>query len=147
MPIPIPIIDAALKIIDKVIPDKEAREKAKLELLKEDNRQVLEEVKTDISAIIAEANSSDKWTSRARPSFLYLMYFCIIMCFVGGIIGIWFPTQIQEAAKNLNSLLNAIPESLWWLFGAGYLGYTGGRTFDKWKQTKKGQKLKNIGNY
>jgi hypothetical protein len=137
MPIPIPIIDAALKIIDKVIPDKEAREKAKLELLKEDNRQVLEEVKTDISAIIAEANSSDKWTSRARPSFLYLMYFCIIMCFVGGIIGIWFPTQIQEAAKNLNSLLNAIPESLWWLFGAGYLGYTGGRTFDKWKQTKK----------
>jgi len=137
MPIPIPIIDAALKIIDKVIPDKEAREKAKLELLKEDNRQVLEEVKTDISAIIAEANSSDKWTSRARPSFLYLMYFCIIICFVGGIIGIWFPTQIQEAAKNLNSLLNAIPESLWWLFGAGYLGYTGGRTFDKWKQTKK----------
>ena len=137
MPIPIPIIDAALKIIDKVIPDKEGREKAKLELLKEDNRQVLEEVKTDISAIIAEANSSDKWTSRARPSFLYLMYFCIIMCFVGGIIGIWFPTQIQEAAKNLNSLLNAIPESLWWLFGAGYLGYTGGRTFDKWKQTKK----------
>jgi len=137
MPIPIPIIDAALKIIDKVIPDKEAREKAKLELLKEDNRQVLDEVKTDISAIIAEANSSDKWTSRARPSFLYLMYFCIIMCFVGGIIGIWFPAQIQEAAKNLNSLLNAIPESLWWLFGAGYLGYTGGRTFDKWKQTKK----------
>ena len=137
MPIPIPIIDAALKIIDKVIPDKEAREKAKLELLKEDNRQVLDEVKTDISAIIAEANSSDKWTSRARPSFLYLMYFCIIMCFVGGIIGIWFPTQIQEAAKNLNSLLNAIPESLWWLFGAGYLGYTGGRTFDKWKQSKK----------
>jgi len=137
MPIPIPIIDAALKIIDKVIPDKEAREKAKLELLKEDNRQVLDEVKTDISAIIAEANSSDKWTSRARPSFLYLMYFCIIMCFVGGIIGIWFPAQIQEAAKNLNSLLNAIPESLWWLFGAGYLGYTGGRTFDKWKQSKK----------
>jgi len=137
MPIPIPIIDAALKIIDKVIPDKEAREKAKLELLKEDNRQILDEVKTDISAIIAEANSSDKWTSRARPSFLYLMYFCIIMCFVGGIIGIWFPAQIQEAAKNLNSLLNAIPESLWWLFGAGYLGYTGGRTFDKWKQSKK----------
>jgi len=137
MPIPIPIIDAALKIIDKVIPDKEAREKAKLELLKEDNRQLLDEVKTDISAIIAEANSSDKWTSRARPSFLYLMYFCIIICFVGGIIGIWFPAQIQEAAKNLNSLLNAIPESLWWLFGAGYLGYTGGRTFDKWKQSKK----------
>jgi len=22
---------------------------------------------------------------------------------------------------------------LWTLFGAGYLGYTGGRSFDKWK--------------
>jgi len=21
----------------------------------------------------------------------------------------------------------------WWLFGAGYLGYTGARSFDKWR--------------
>ncbi len=26
-----------------------------------------------------------------------------------------------------------MPESLWWLFGAGYLGYTGARSFDKWR--------------
>jgi hypothetical protein len=32
----------------------------------------------------------------------------------------------------LTSLLMAIPESLWWLFGAGYLGYTGARSLDKW---------------
>lgn len=139
MAIPVPIIDAALKIIEKVIPDKDAREKAKLELLKEENRSTLEEVKTDLSAIVAEANSSDKWTSRARPSFLYLMYFCILLCFFGAIIGIWFPTHVETAAYNLQNLLLAIPESLWWLFGAGYLGYTGGRTFDKWKQTKVGK--------
>lgn len=139
MAIPIPIIDAALKIIDKVIPDKEAREKAKLELLKEENRNTLEEVKTDLSAIIAEANSSDRWTSRARPSFLYLIYLCILMCFLGAIVGIWWPEQVETAAYNLQNLLLAIPESLWWLFGAGYLGYTGGRTFDKWKQTKVGK--------
>jgi hypothetical protein len=30
-------------------------------------------------------------------------------------------------------LLNAVPDSLWWLFGAGYLGYTGARSFDKWR--------------
>jgi len=29
------------------------------------------------------------------------------------------------------SVLGAIPENLWWLFGAGYLGYTGARSFDK----------------
>ena len=26
-----------------------------------------------------------------------------------------------------------IADSLWWLFGAGYLGYTGARSFDKWR--------------
>jgi hypothetical protein len=31
-------------------------------------------------------------------------------------------------------VLGAVPESLWWLFGAGYLGYTGARSFDKWRE-------------
>ena len=47
------------------------------------------------------------------------------------ILSIWWPEQVFQASKNLSSLLGAIPESLWWLFGAGYLGYTGARTFDK----------------
>ncbi len=38
-----------------------------------------------------------------------------------------------QAAENLSKLLNAVPESLWWLFGAGYLGYTGARSLDKWR--------------
>ena len=41
--------------------------------------------------------------------------------------------QVFQAAENLSKLLNAVPESLWWLFGAGYLGYTGARSFDKWR--------------
>ena len=49
------------------------------------------------------------------------------------IIGIWWPTHVFQAAENLNKLLGAVPESLWWLFGAGYLGYTGARSFDKWR--------------
>ena len=36
-------------------------------------------------------------------------------------------------ASHCFQLLNAVPESLWWLFGAGYLGYTGARSFDKWR--------------
>ena len=42
-------------------------------------------------------------------------------------------TATCKAAENLNKLLGAVPESLWWLFGAGYLGYTGARSFDKWR--------------
>ena len=46
---------------------------------------------------------------------------------------LWWPTHVFQAAENLNKLLGAVPESLWWLFGAGYLGYTGARSFDKWR--------------
>ena len=52
---------------------------------------------------------------------------------IGSIIGIWWPAEVFQAAENLSKLLNAVPESLWWLFGAGYLGYTGARSFDRWR--------------
>ena len=64
------------------------------------------------------------------------MYGVILLTIVGGIIGIWFPDQVTTAAQNIANLLAAIPESLWWLFGTGYLGYTGARSVDKWKAAK-----------
>ena len=66
-------------------------------------------------------------------TFLYVIYSIILLCVVGAIIGIWWPQQTFQAAENLSKLLGAIPENLWWLFGAGYLGYTGARSFDKWR--------------
>jgi hypothetical protein len=59
------------------------------------------------------------------------MYAVIGLCVGGGILGIWWPDSVTVAAQNLTNLLGAIPEDLWWLFGAGYLGYTGARSFDK----------------
>jgi hypothetical protein len=63
------------------------------------------------------------------------MYAVILGCLGGGIVGIWWPAQVATAAQNVSGLLTAIPESLWWLFGAWYLGYTGARSFDKWRGT------------
>ena len=34
-------------------------------------------------------NSADPWTSRARPTFLYLIYLVILLCVVGAVIGMW----------------------------------------------------------
>ena len=101
------------------------RDRAKLELLQLEGSQDLAEIQTRMSAIIAEANSRDPWTSRARPTFLYVIYGVILLSVIGSIIGIWWPAEVFQAAENLSKLLNAVPESLWWLFGAGYLGYTG----------------------
>jgi len=117
------------ELIDNLFETEEekANAKAKLERLDIDKYEV------QLSAIVAEAQSKDPWTSRARPSFLYIIYIVILMCVFGGIIGIWWPDHVTQAAMNINDLLAAIPESLWALFGAGYLGYTGARSYDKGK--------------
>ncbi len=127
------ILGSVAKLLDKIIPDPAARDAAKLALLQAENRQALSEMQAQLSAILAEARSADPWTSRARPSFLYVMYFIVLACVLGGIAGIWFPAETQAAARNINALLKAIPSDLYTLFGLGYLGYAGARSFDKWR--------------
>jgi hypothetical protein len=68
------LIGPIASIIDKVIPDKAARDRAKLELLTLEGTQELQQIEARMTAIVAEARSPDPWTSRARPSFLYVMY-------------------------------------------------------------------------
>ena len=121
------------QLIDRLFPDPAEREKAKLALIQQEGQQALKEMEVQLSAIVTEAASPDPWTSRARPTFLYVMYAVIGLRFVGGILGIWWPEHATTAAQNIANLLGAIPDDLWWLFGAGYLGYTGVRGFEKMK--------------
>ena len=125
------VIEAGCRLIDRLIPDPTEREQAQRLLLQTEGQQALAELQTSLSVILAARGSADLWTSRARPTFLYVIYGVILLCVIGSIVGIWWPAEVLQAAENLTSLLGAIPESLWWLFGAGYLGYTGARTFDK----------------
>ncbi len=121
------------KIIDKIIPDKAAREKAKLELLKLEGTQEMEAVKTQLSAILSESQSSDPWTSRARPSFLYVMYIIILWSIPMGLIAAIRPEAALSIANGMNAYLNGLPEPLYALFGTGYLGYTAARQWGKIK--------------
>ena len=127
----IPVLGQGL---DNGIPDPTAREKAKQKMSKMQLDGDLKEMEIQMSAIVMEAKSADPWTSRARPSFLYVMYLLILSCMVGAVLGIWWPTHIDHVAMNLANLLDSIPEALWALFGAGYLGYTASRSYDKKKQ-------------
>ncbi len=120
-------------LVDALFTSDDEKLEAKRKLIEMEQAGRLEELKVGLSAILAEANSADPWTSRARPTFLYVMYGAIGLCFIGAIMGIFWPVAVTTAAANLGALLGAIPESLWWLFGAGYLGYSGSRSFDKWK--------------
>ena len=133
--LPTVLVDTVGRVLDRVLPDPVAREKARAEVIRLQQEGALDEARTQLSAILAEAASPDPWTSRARPAFLYVMYLVILSCVVGSILGIWWPAHVATVAQNVGALLTAIPESLWWLFGAGYLGYTGARSFDKWRGT------------
>jgi hypothetical protein len=127
------LIGPISSIIDKVIPDKAARERAKLELVALEGTQELRLIEAQLQAIIAEAQSSDPWTSRARPSFLYVMYAIILFALPMGMLSAVSPEAASDIASGINTYLNGLPEPLYALFGTGYLGYTAARQWGKVK--------------
>ena len=133
MPIFDSLLAPILSIIDKVIPDKTAREKAKLELLQLQGSQEMALIEARLSAIVAEARSPDPWTSRARPSFLYVMYALILFSVPMGVIAAFDPTAARAIGEGMTRYLAALPEALYALFGTGYLGYTAARQWGKVK--------------
>jgi hypothetical protein len=127
------LIGPIAAIIDKVTPDKEARAKAKLELIALEGTQEMQMLETQLKAIVAEANSADPWTSRARPSFLYVMYVLLLASLPMGVLSAFNPAAAQEIAAGMNAYLAGLPEPLYALFGTGYLGYTAARQWGKVK--------------
>lgn len=82
---------------------------------------------------MAEAQSKDPWTSRARPAFLYVVYLLILTSIPMAIVHAFNPELSQRLIEGFNGWLTAIPEPIITLFGVGYLGYTGARSYDKFK--------------
>lgn len=138
MPFPIlaalPIIgDIAGKVLDKLFPDPAERVKAELAIREVD----FKETELQLSAILAEAKSTDPWTSRARPSFLYVMYIMILIAIPMGILSVFKPDMAIQIANGMKAWLAAIPEALWAVFGVGYTGYTMARSVWDKREVKK----------
>ena len=125
------------KLIDRLFPDKIAqaseRAAAELALLQVQNDKELKEMTAGMAAIVAEAQSTDPWTSRARPSFLYVMYIIILAALPMGILAAFRPDVALNIANGFKFGLAAIPDAMWALFGTGYLGYVASRSYDKKK--------------
>ncbi|MEP1421738.1 MAG: holin family protein [Erythrobacter sp.] len=131
------LIGPITKLLDKIIPDKEARAKAQLELIRLEGSQEMDMIEARLQAIVAEANSNDPWTSRARPSFLYVMYVLILTALPMGLLSAFNPEAAKDIASGMNAYLAGLPESLYALFGTGYLGYTAARQWGKVKGVDK----------
>ena len=127
------IIELGHGIIDKIWPDPVEAAKAKLALATAERNGDLEELKTSMSVMLAEAQSSDKWTSRARPSFLYVVYIMLLMGIPMGFVSAWSVDVALAVASGFKAWLNAIPDTLYVMFGTVMTGYGIQRTMEKIK--------------
>jgi len=118
-------------LLDRIIPDPQARDAAKLELLRLERTHELDDVRAQMAGVLAEASTADPWTSRARPSFLYVMYVLLLWSIPMGLIAAVRPAAAQAIARGMTAYLNGLPEPLYALFGTGYLGYTVAREWGK----------------
>lgn len=108
----------------EMLKETHAADLAKLQIQLEQQAQdaVSREVEAAGANIRAEATNGDKFTSRARPTFLYICNFILLWNFV----------IVPTMGKNPV----AFPEPLFWLFGSVMLGYVGARSWEKISQVK-----------
>jgi hypothetical protein len=74
---------------------------------------------------------ADRWATRARPTFLYVMYGLLLWSIPMGLIAAVRPAAANAIIRAMAAYLAAIPEPLYALFGTGYLGYTLAREWGK----------------
>lgn len=130
------ILNIGGKIIDKIFPDKAQADQAKIKLMELQQNGEFKAEELRYSSINKEAESQDKWTSRARPSFLYVMYIMILTSLPFAILFAFKPEIAGAVTTGMNKWLTALPEEMWWLFGTGYLGYSVSRSYDKGVEKK-----------
>ncbi len=124
-------------LLDKLIPDKEERERLRIELIRLQQEGELKELEARMSVMLAEAKSQDPWTSRARPTFMYVIYLMILAAIPMGVLSAFNPEAAVAVAEGMQAWLSAIPDGLWATFGIGYGGYAIARSYDKKNVLKK----------
>lgn len=127
------ILDVGGKLIDKIFPDPAQREAAKLEMLRQQQAGALDDVKVALSAIISDSQSADPWTSRARPSFLYVVYILLLWSIPMGVLSMFRPELAAQFTAGFKAWMGAIPEPVLVLFGTVMTGYVLGRSYEKVK--------------
>lgn len=131
----LPIIDVGLKLIEKLIPDPKAREKAQLELFKLQQDGELARLQADTQLAVAqnevnkaEAMSGDKYTSRARPTLMYICCAAIAYTYILQPFLVFIFT--------VKGILIALPDLDMGIIQLLALGLAGLRTYDKQVVTK-----------
>lgn len=126
----IPILDVGLKIIEKLIPDKGAREAAQLKLLEMQQSGHLAEMEAKSDIVRAEAASPHVITSAWRP--------ILMLAITAIIVNNYILAPYLSAFFGLQVILE-LPERLWDLLTIGVGGYVVGRSGEKMVNSWKGK--------
>ena len=138
----IPIVGEVLKpifeAVDKLIPDKDLREKLKHEFLMADYKEAEGEIQAKRDIIVAELQHGDGFTKRARPMVVYVglgamvFNYCFIpfFKFIIGIIA-----QLGGSTITITPEPFALPPEFWWAWGGVLSIYVVGRSAEKVKST------------
>jgi hypothetical protein len=123
------IVGGVVELGKRVIKDPQAQAQFELEATKLAHEREIEALKI----AQAEAQSNDPWTSRARPSFLYVLYVLILFGIPMGFLSAVDPAMAVDVAHGFGAWLKAIPEAMWAVFGTCFSVYSIGRTAEKFK--------------
>ena len=128
------ILEVGNTLIERLIPSRQAKDEAKRKMMELIQKGEFRQLEERMSTIRAEATSSDQWTSRARPTFMYVVYLVVLVnCILMPAVGIFWPTSMESYFVYIAQGFDAIPGEVWATFTAGYLGYAGLRTYEKKK--------------
>ena len=129
------ILESAANIIRNK-QDDPAVKQAMLDQELEMKKLVLKDAEGARALITAESKSEDAFVRRARPAFMWLFYGVIIFNFILlpliAAIG-----KFSNPDFSISFDYPVLPEQLYYLFGASFLGYSGLRSWDKKKCEKK----------
>lgn len=109
--------------IDRIFPTPTEKASAQAVTIRANMQAMLAQNSQRAGIMLAESKSSDKWTSRGRVSFLYVVYVLILAGIPMGVLSAFEPATATAIADGFKAWLAAIPPGLWTTFGVGYAGY------------------------
>jgi hypothetical protein len=125
------ILEIGAKLLDKVIPDKEAREKAQAELIRAAQDQDFQLALAQIKVNEEEAKSENLFKSGWRPAIGWICVFGLAYNFVIYNILLWFINIYRLNVTPPALMSDILMELVFALLGLGSL-----RTFEKIKGIK-----------
>lgn len=123
--------------INKIWPDPESKARAEAVAIKATADAAISQLQAAQSIMMAEATSSDPWTSRARPSMLYVFYIILLAGLPMGILSAIDIRTAMEVAAGAKAWWASIPSAIIDMATFVLLGYTAGRTLEKIKGAAK----------